>query len=221
MSEEKSTENKSTASTSKESRDIQKEEAVEPVLEDKMNEVEPIPSSPLTPPMQVQADVEKTPINQDPTQPGFISGGDIIIRLSQVELNERLNEVGEQTARANDISTQIAEAFNALGDEYERGLEINQEEYTANRDAIQQAQTTMAEVQNSLNELTKKISTHEDALDSMTGKVETQIDRQIQQIAGSVSTLDEMNSRQQGLLTKLVIVSIIMTLVSIGLHFMP
>ena len=159
------------------------------------------------PPMQVHADVEKTPVRQDANNPGFTSGGDIIIRLSQVELNQRLNEVGEQTQRANDISTQIAEAFNAMGDQYEKGWETNRSETDETRSAIKG--------------LTERIQKSEEAMEQLSANLERQITRVTETVSGTVSSLDEGNSRQQTLLLRLVIVAIVLLLVAIGVQFVP
>ena len=186
---------------------------------------EPVPvkpdTPPDTPPMMVHADVEKTPVQAAPNNQGFTSGGDIIIRLSQVELNQRLNEVGEQTQRANDISTQIAEAFNAMGEQYEKGWEVSRSETDETRTAIKTLTEQIKNHEKAFENVSANIDSVSANIERVSADIERQISRELETVTGSVSTLNEGNNRQQTLLTRLLIFVVVLLLVSIGLHFMP
>jgi hypothetical protein len=177
------------------------------------NELTPAPQHQ---PMQVHADIEKTPI-QPATQPGGLtSGGDIIIRLNQVELNDRLSEVGEQTQRANDISTQIAAAFNAMSDQYESGWETSRGEAEDLQKSFAALGDRIAEQDKAMSD---RLGKHEKSLLQFSEKMEQQVASQLQSVSGSISGLDEVNSRQQKALIWLVLLSVILSAASIALHF--
>ncbi|MFT5123833.1 MAG: hypothetical protein ACI9QL_004976 [Candidatus Omnitrophota bacterium] len=172
--------------------------------------------SDVTPPRHaIEAEFESVKSGTE-VRPGVISpGGDIIIRLQQVELNQRLDEVANQTQRANDISDQIGNAFNKMADQYEAGWEVSRKDAEGVRDSVTVLEKS---IEQRIENQEQRLKTTFDELGEHIRTLHSDLDKQNNQLKGGAEYASEQSAKQQKLLLILIIVAIAMSAASVVLQ---